>query len=83
MVPLSAPTAASQEVSAPFGDKESRNDKEKDKGEKSNRDKSAPIGQATGRIHYPLTYQLSPLRSLVSTSLHLFFSKLTTLCLIV
>ena len=54
MVPLSAPTSASQEGSASFGDKEPRNDKEKDKGEKSNRDKSVPQGQATGRSYYPL-----------------------------
>lgn len=52
MIPLSAPTGASQEGSVPFGDKEPRSDKEKDKGEKSNRDKSAPQGQATGTLRY-------------------------------
>lgn len=53
MIPLSAPTGASHEGSAAFGEKEPRSDKEKDKGEKSNRDKSAPQGQATGTLHFP------------------------------
>lgn len=52
MIPLSAPTGASQEGSAPFGDKEPRSDKEKDKGEKSNREKSATQGQATGTLRH-------------------------------